>query len=135
MHYEELDDLEPYFRDSIKEYLKLCYIDFENPGEAVVTTTVDGVSEDSLKSTCFPLIKSSIEKLFSECPDRKEEFLDTLIADIFLVGGPSLKMKVVGIAACLSASDLGLWKRLVNEKGKMWGGFYDSLGLKPMNDV
>lgn len=124
MHYEHLDDLEPHFRKSIEGYLHLCPIEFENPGEALVTAIVDGVSEDDLIPTCSPLIKYAIGRFSIANPQRVAEFLDTLMSDIFLVGGPQMSSKIAGVAECLSEEQKELWRNIEQERRRTEAGFY-----------
>lgn len=109
MHFRHLDHLYPHFESLVDAYLKECPIDFENPGEAVVTCLVDSMADEQFTAELKGLAVSLLTDLRKEKENELGDLISTLIGNLNLLGSKENKEK---IEASLPAEVRRLWTTL-----------------------
>lgn len=114
MHYEHLDHLYPFFQSLVVAYRIECPIDFENPGEAIVTCFVDSICSEDLQRSLRSKAIASLSELKKDQPEKVDEFITTTIGYINLIGGCAENKTKIHDALPLDLQ--GLWTKLDHQK-------------------
>jgi hypothetical protein len=114
MHYTHLDHLYPIFEDLVDCYMKKCPLEFENQGEAIITSFIDAICDEDCSEVLRSKAILSLVELQKTKPNELNNFIVTAIGNINLVGNMEEKKDIIYDALPLELKPI--WKDLNHQE-------------------